>query len=155
MMEKKAYVGFKLLNNAEKMSKSDYCIRVGRPLGEGEDMHEKGYLVEYEDGYRSWSPAEVFNEAYRSIHKGMDFSMALYCAKRGWAIARAGWNGKDQFVYHVPSQHVATKTDVAVKAFGPEVYIGDYLSIKTSENTVNTWVPSVSDLFANDWFVID
>lgn len=24
-----------------------------------------GYLVEYEDGYRSWSPARVFEEAYR------------------------------------------------------------------------------------------
>ena len=26
---------------------------------------EEGYLVEYEDGYRSWSPKEVFEKAYR------------------------------------------------------------------------------------------
>lgn len=26
-----------------------------------------GYLVEYEDGYQSWSPKNVFEESYRKI----------------------------------------------------------------------------------------
>lgn len=31
---------------------------------------EPGYSVSYADGYRSWSPKEVFEEAYRLISDG-------------------------------------------------------------------------------------
>ena len=31
-----------------------------------------GYLVEYEDGYRSWSPKEVFDKAYRVSETHLD-----------------------------------------------------------------------------------
>lgn len=33
--------------------------------GKKHDGNERGYLVEYEDGYKSWSPKEVFEKAYR------------------------------------------------------------------------------------------
>lgn len=32
----------------------------------------EGYLVEYEDGYRSWSPKEVFDKAYRVSESHID-----------------------------------------------------------------------------------
>lgn len=31
-----------------------------------------GYLVEYEDGYRSWSPAKVFEESYKVAETHVD-----------------------------------------------------------------------------------
>lgn len=31
-----------------------------------------GYLVEYEDGYRSWSPAKVFEESYKIAETHVD-----------------------------------------------------------------------------------
>jgi hypothetical protein len=31
-----------------------------------------GYLVEYQDGYRSWSPKEVFDKAYRVSETHLD-----------------------------------------------------------------------------------
>lgn len=34
-----------------------------------------GYLVEYEDGYRSWSPKEVFDKAYRVSETHVDRMM--------------------------------------------------------------------------------
>lgn len=32
----------------------------------------EGYLVEYEDGYRSWSPKDVFDKAYRVCETHVD-----------------------------------------------------------------------------------
>lgn len=32
----------------------------------------EGYLVEYEDGYRSWSPKDVFDKAYRVSETHLD-----------------------------------------------------------------------------------
>ena len=34
--------------------------------------NEEGYLVEYEDGYRSWSPKTVFEKAYRISETHID-----------------------------------------------------------------------------------
>lgn len=36
---------------------------------------EEGYLVEYEDGYRSWSPKAVFEKAYRISETHIDRMM--------------------------------------------------------------------------------
>lgn len=36
---------------------------------------EEGYLVEYEDGYRSWSPKTVFEKAYRISETHIDRMM--------------------------------------------------------------------------------
>lgn len=36
---------------------------------------EEGYLVEYEDGYRSWSPKTVFEKAYRISETYLDRMM--------------------------------------------------------------------------------
>ena len=33
---------------------------------------EEGYLVEYKDGYRSWSPQSAFEEAYRPAESFID-----------------------------------------------------------------------------------
>ena len=32
----------------------------------------EGYLIQYEDGYRSWSPKEVFDKAYRPADNFLD-----------------------------------------------------------------------------------
>jgi hypothetical protein len=43
-------------------------------VGENENVDNRetrpGYLVVYPDGYRSWSPKEVFETAYRKLTTG-------------------------------------------------------------------------------------
>ena len=46
----KKYIGVKIIK-AEPLEKD------GKP----------GYMVKYKDGYESWSPKEVFEEAYREL----------------------------------------------------------------------------------------
>ena len=61
-------------------------------------MHmEDGYKVRYPDGYESWSPKDVFEEAYRPTD-AMTFGLAIEAMKKGKKVARAGWNGKNQHI---------------------------------------------------------
>lgn len=68
------YVGIKAVN-AKPMNRADYNRMRGWELPMDEDGTDEGYLVEYADGQRpnvegfegyvSWSPADVFERAYR------------------------------------------------------------------------------------------
>ena len=67
-----------------------------------EDVHnskkfDPGYEVEYEDGYKSWSPKDVFEKAYRRTN-GMTFGLAIEAMKMGIGVSRKGWNGKGIFI---------------------------------------------------------
>lgn len=74
----------------------------------------------------------------------------------GNAIARAGWNGKDQFVYWVPPASYPAQTGAAKAFFGEASLVpyGGYFALKNQQGVVNTWVPSIGDLLADDWFSI-
>ena len=66
----KKYIGKKSIM-ASPMSKS-YAERVlNRKLSEAKGG-EEGYLVEYEDGYLSWSPKETFEAAYKIAETHLD-----------------------------------------------------------------------------------
>lgn len=57
------YFGAKAIK-AEPMNLGDYNNFRGWTIHENENPDREGYLVEYPDGYISWSPKEVFEEAY-------------------------------------------------------------------------------------------
>jgi hypothetical protein len=80
-MEMPLYQGTKRLK-ARFMSKAEYCGLRGWRTPDDEDPNEIGYLVEYQDGgkpnvdgyegYVSWSPADVFEKAYRPCGTFLD-----------------------------------------------------------------------------------
>lgn len=57
------YIGTKALV-AVLMTLGDYNLHRGWNIPADEDPAKEGYLVQYEDGYVSWSPKEVFEESY-------------------------------------------------------------------------------------------
>lgn len=59
----KTYIGTKTIK-AEPMAKSEAEKVLNRSIT-GASGGEDGYLVEYDDGYKSWSPKETFEKAYR------------------------------------------------------------------------------------------
>jgi hypothetical protein len=75
------YTGTKTLH-AWPMTRGAYNEYRGWPVPAPEDPKDAGYLVEYEDGgkandsrhagYISWSPADVFEKAYRTIGSHQD-----------------------------------------------------------------------------------
>lgn len=85
----------------------------------------------------------------------MDFGMALKLMKDGKAVARNGWNGKGMFVYLVTGGNYPVQMEVA-KSLADEngtVKYNPYMAIKNINGTVSTWVPSVNDCLAEDWYL--
>lgn len=68
MEQMKKFIGTKEVS-AMPMTLGEFIKMSGRdPYENGckkHDGNEPGYLVKYEDGYKSWSPKEVFEKAYR------------------------------------------------------------------------------------------
>jgi hypothetical protein len=63
----KSYIGTKIIK-AEPMGKGDFMAKYkGTEAPNPNNVQEGGYHVEYPDGYHSWSPVNVFEEAYREI----------------------------------------------------------------------------------------
>ena len=75
----------------------------------------------------------------------MDFSQALKIAKSGGAIRRAGWNGAGL------TAKMAAPDDSAMLPF---LFIEYPLTAKTTPGAKCPWVPSQTDLMAEDWDVV-
>ena len=158
------YIGTKLIR-AQAMSRAEYNDYRGWELPANENGNDAGYLVEYLDGgqsnhpnhigYISWSPADVFDRAYR-LTSGLTFGMALEALKLGERVTRAGWNGKGMFVYLVPAASYPAQTGAAKSHFGADALVpyNAYMAIKNVDETISTWVPSVNDCLAEDWEIV-
>ena len=66
----KKYIGIKVVN-AESMTLTEAQKVLGRELKPA-TLEEDGYLIEYKDGYKSWSPKSVFEEAYKPSDTVLD-----------------------------------------------------------------------------------
>lgn len=100
----------------------------------------EGYAVLYADGYRSWSPKEPFEEAYRAVEM-VNFGDALFMLKRGHRMARAGWNGKGMWLE-------LQRPDAGSKMTLPYIYM------KTADDQLVPWLASQTDMLAEDWVVL-
>lgn len=115
---------------------------------------EEGYRVEYEDGYLSWSPKEVFEAAYRET-TGMSFGLAIEAVKKGLRVARAGWNGKDMYVFLSDGVEFSTMADMSEFA-NEDVYVSDLLVLRTAQKTLQPgWLATQSDILADDWYIVE
>lgn len=159
------YIGVKLINT-KPMTRLEYNQFRGWTLPADENGADEGFLVEYVDGgkantpdyagYVSWSPKDVFERAYRPCD-AMTFGLAIEALKAGKKVARAGWNGKGMFVYYVPANIYPVQTGAAKSHFGEGAMVpyNAYMAIKNVNETVSTWVPSVNDVLAEDWMIVE
>ena len=152
------YIGVKMIE-ARPMDKGEYNKYRGWTIPEGENANDAGYLVRYQDGYESWSPKRQFEEAYRDCI-GMTFGIALELLKKGCRVAREGWNGKGMFVVYqkgYPDGIPCNKQ--TAEAWGMDegdlFQCNPYLQIRQMDGSHSMWVPSIGDVLAEDWVVVD
>ena len=114
---------------------------------------EDGYKVVYPDGYESWSPKDVFEASYRET-SGMSFGLAIEAAKMGKKIARAGWNGKNQYV--------ELASCISYKNAAGEVVNVDHCAIGNkalafvgTSGVQMGWLASQADMLADDWRIVE
>lgn len=149
----KQYIGTKMVL-ARPMNRGEYNERRGWPIPADENPEDEGYMVSYPGGYWSWSPKEVFEDAYRETD-GMNFGLALEACKMGERIARKGWNGKNMYVFLAHEPDFNTDADLSMYD-GLEVEVGDVLAMKTAQETFQLgWLASQADMLADDWFIVE
>lgn len=199
----------------------------------------KGYHVIYPDGYESWSPAEVFEDAYKLSEtpldrlnieiadlkqkadklgafifnkndgkdfkalplgtrafliaqfntmcaylnlaalrqscmegneecrpSGLSFEQILPMLREGFSIRRAGWNGKGLMVFKQVPAHITSEIIPKMQSLPDEAkrlvlasgdhidYVAQCLIFNPTTGEANSWVPSISDVFATDWELV-
>lgn len=72
----------------------------------------------------------------------MNFGEAIEILKNGGRVQRSGWNGKGMYI----QLHGGIDFEHAI--------IEPFFVIKNVKNSFNTWVPSISDILAEDWEVV-
>lgn len=119
----------------------------------GPDGLKDGYKVVYSDGYESWSPKDVFEQAYRPTD-GMSFGLAIEAAKMGKKIARANWNGRNQYVEQACCISYRNNAGEVVNV--NHCNIGNKaLAFVGTSGVQMGWLASQADMLADDWYIVE
>ncbi len=114
---------------------------------------EDGYKVRYPDGYESWSPKGVFEEAYRPTDC-MSFGLAIEAMKKGKKVARRGWNGKNQHIELATRISYMTAEGVFVNV-EHEAIGNKAIAFCGTSGVQMGWLASQADMLADDWEVVE
>tara|TARA_Y100001963_G_scaffold159733_1_gene264896 strand:- start:6087 stop:6602 length:516 start_codon:yes stop_codon:yes gene_type:complete len=121
------------------------------------DENDMGYFVEYPDGYQSWSPTKVFEEAYKNAsNPEMSFGDAILCMEQNFKVARKGWNGKGMFLFLVPGSTFKVNRPPLLGIYpeGTEINYHAHIDMKTADGKVVPWLASQTDMLAKDWIIV-
>lgn len=165
------YIGVKLIN-AKPMTRAEYNALRSWTLPADEDGTDEGFLVEYLDGgkanhkdfqgYISWSPKSVFENAYGPT-TGMTFGLALEALKKGAKVARAGWNGKGMWLSLsgplggrvIGADDFWSENNRRwARQFGGATVL-PCITMKTADGAILMgWLASQTDMLSSDWVVV-
>ena len=116
---------------------------------------EEGYKVRYPDGYESWSPKDVFEEAYRPTDC-MSFGLAIEAMKKGKKVARRGWNGKGMFLFLGTDIELHTEADLScVSNLEGDLTLPSIVMKTADDHFCVGWLASQTDMLADDWEVVE
>ncbi|CAG9255941.1 DUF2829 domain-containing protein [Paraburkholderia caribensis] len=168
----KRHIGTKIIN-AKPMTRGEYNTFRGWTLPADEKAADEGYLVEYTDGqggnvagfdgYVSWSPKDVFEQAYR-LTDGLTFGLAIEALKKGERVARSGWNGKGMWLAlscngtrEVPAAGFwAPPNRAFAEANGGKATVLPSITMKTATGEILMgWLASQTDMLADDWLIVE
>lgn len=98
---------------------------------------------------------------------GISFGSAIAMLKSGFAIRRSGWNGKNMFVIKqvptyiesdvIPNMQSLPQSakDLILGGKGYIIYTNQCLIYNDNTGQADSWVPSISDVFADDWELVE
>lgn len=147
----KQYIGTKIIK-AKEMTRGEYNTFRGWKIPQDENPADEGFLVEYSDGYISWSPKKQFEEAYRECDN-MTFGLAIEALKKGLKVARKGWNGKKQYC-ELASNIGYVNANKEVINCEHEAIGNKAIAFVGTSGVQMGWLASQSDMLAEDWVIV-
>lgn len=147
------YIGTKIIEAVPAIRKGGKVYEEGWPVPKSMDPTEEGYKVRYPDGYESWSPKDVFEEAYRPTDC-MSFGLAIEAMKKGKKVARRGWNGKNQHIELATRISYMTSEGVFVNV-EHEAIGNKAIAFCGTSGVQMGWLASQADMLADDWEVVE
>ena len=126
------------------------------------------YIIRGVNGEYYPCKPDIFEKTYEKTDSlsAIDFGDAIEVLKRGGAIRRSGWNGKGLFVVKQVPAHIESDIipkmqslpqsakDLILNGKGFVDYTSQCLIYNENTGRADSWVPSVSDMFAEDWEIV-
>lgn len=95
----------------------------------------------------------------------MNFGQAIEELKNGKLVARSGWNGTGMFVVkQIPAtigldiipkmQSLPDSAKANLIERGQPISYTNQMLIVNAQGKADSWVPSSSDCFAEDWYIV-
>ena len=148
----KQYIGTKTIK-ARPMTRGEYNDFRGWPMPLDENRADEGFLVEYSDGYISWSPKKQFDEAYRECDN-MTFGLAIEALKKGMKVARKGWNGKQQYCELATNIGYVNASEEVINCEHEAIGNKAIAFVGTSGVQMG-WLASQADMLSEDWYIVE
>ena len=152
-MKMKTYIGTKIIEAAPAIRMGGKVYDANETIPRSMKLVEEGYKVRYQDGYESFSPKAVFEEAYRPID-GRNFGLAIEAMKKGKKCRRAGWNGKNQHIELASAISYTSPEGVIVNAEHDAIGNKAIAFCGTSGIQMG-WLASQADMLADDWEIVE
>lgn len=155
----KQYIGTKIIKAKPATMAEAIAIKNRTPIDlvlkdmKPDEAVRDGYCVQYSDDYVSWSPKDVFEEAYRPCDN-MTFGLALEALKKGKRVARKGWNGKTQYIELASAISYKNSTGEIVNCEHDAIGNKAIAFVGTSGVQMG-WLASQADMLAEDWKIVD
>ena len=156
----KKYIGTKIIKAMPGTMAESQALKSGMTIEQAKNMFrnsgtrdQDGYIVEYPDGYISWSPTKAFEEAYRECDN-MTFGLALEALKKGRKVARKGWNGKNQYI-ELASNISYVNAAMEIVNCKHDAIGNQAVAFVGTSGVQMGWLASQADMLAEDWMIVE
>lgn len=126
------------------------------------------YIIKGVNGEFYPCKPNIFEKTYEKVEDSsvIGFGNAIEALKQGKAVRRKGWNGKGLFVIKQVPAHIESDVipkmqslpqsakDLILKGKGIIDYTSQCLIYNENTGRADSWVPSISDVFAEDWEIV-
>lgn len=147
----------------EPMTYGEYAKRFGKKFDWANTSHiesANGYVKRLRDiPDVDWVDKEIFDECYVSCDR-MPFSLALDLLKEGCCVTRKSWSSKQMVIAYqkgYPDGIPCNKqtADTWGMQEGDLFKCNPYLQIRQADGSHSMWTPSMDDLMAEDWMLLE
>ena len=127
------------------------------------------YIIKGVNGEFYPCERDIFEKTYDKADDSsvMRFGDAIEVLKQGGTVRRSGWNGKGLMVFKQVPAHIdsdiipkmqslpQSAKDLILKGKGFIDYTSQCLIYNENTGRADSWVPSISDVFAEDWEIVE